>query len=1568
MASFGLKKFKRNGASSDKVRLKCFFGEEISVLTVPSDIKYRHLKAKIEEIFGEGVAIHKYEDHVGDLITVHSKHDVREAFTLYAKAIRKQSKRDAVEPYLKLHLAREPNPSPNNTGPGTGTATPGTTPPSGATTPGPGGSGGGEATSAPVHRRQSSREKEKDREAREERGGGGLLGANGYNRPISKSSPVLPSRMALSKSPPKSPPESPTSQQRRRSWGRHGPPLPRKEPASSSGGSSGGGSPAGKKRSSGKERGLEKKEKRRKKRISWKDAKGKLIEQRRGDDGDNHREESEGEGEGGGGEQEEGEEYAGGAALRRELSGSGGSNSSSGGRGRSFIRRLTPTNKKKIERTKSADDKDEVARSEVGDDIRKRDRDAGAGGSETETETTTDDDDVERLVSPQTTSGETESHDDDDDVRSVDGANGEGEKFEGGEGSLDGVYAALAEEASTESGSESSTEQSETEHGGEGEEEEGEAFDDDDDSEGEGEGDRRPRRKQQPTVYSPLVQHLPSGSPPVVPAHEPLSATKRMKLTIQTDMEELNWDVPAKALGSSRGRSNSDSSVINPPPATHTPPGMSPRSSFSEFSTQPLLTSAEYADYINAVPIHMRPSQPPALSSPDSHLPSFPGSPNPNVPLVTPSGIGLPPILFPPDLASPTSHLPSVDLGSGHLTFTGTLPIAISAPPAVGGVVESPATLTRSVSPPPPIVLPAIVSSSAATDPPPLSSPTSHLPSSVFSDEYFPPLDEPLVDELTASVIEGLVPFRTPPKSSILRDVNDPLEEILDDEQPLGGGGGTIIIGQQPGEQPHASEAVQDMISDAAAALLAKSTKSDRVKRKGKKKRKLGGKAKKASSGKITLAGYCEDWSKVNWQPGIKLGSGAFGVVYVGLREDGAMFAVKQIVLRPDDDASAATSKEIEVMKGIHHDNIVQYLGTLVKDNILNIFMEYVPGGSLSSLVSFYGALKEQTIRRYTKQILHGLVYLHKSGIVHRDIKGANILVDPSGKVKLADFGCSKKFSNATVGTANYKSIVGTPWWMAPEVFRSTGYGRAADIWSLGCTIIEMATCHPPWSECTNMVATLFKISHTDQLPDIPASLSRHCKDFLAQCFIREPKQRPTAAQLLLHPFITLKGGSDDQTDEPSSSGGGGGAPSPKEDAGGKAWRMKKQIQSLASLITSTAGVFRLPKTLALHIFSFLPARDIDSLAQVCKYWSLLAMELWEQRCSRWPCKAMKSVKVRNGNRGKGPNWRRLYIEGDERERRVRSASVAVTTLKGHHKSVFAVQLLDSPNRIASGSEDKRLRFWEFTKGKWRLAHSAKAHTEGIYSLNFDSRNDNKLLMSGSVDKSIRIWDVTKYKNVRTITAAHEWGVTGLQYDSSNGILASSALDGTIKLWNVETGKNVATLRGHTRGVYCCACRDNLVVSGSVDETVRLWDKRDGSCIAVLKGHSDDVTSVQLDAQADNVVSGSGDATIRCWDIGTGECWNTWSEETATAARSPQEGSNKHWVWGVDLTANHVFSASQDKTIKIWDFTTGACLRTLAGEEGHQGSVQALVAGRDRLVSAGKDATVKVWQFEGLRF
>ena len=123
-----------------------------------------------------------------------------------------------------------------------------------------------------------------------------------------------------------------------------------------------------------------------------------------------------------------------------------------------------------------------------------------------------------------------------------------------------------------------------------------------------------------------------------------------------------------------------------------------------------------------------------------------------------------------------------------------------------------------------------------------------------------------------------------------------------------------------------------------------------------------------------------------------------------------------------------------------------------------------------------YGTFKETLIRIYTKQILEGLEYLHSHNVIHRDIKGGNVLVDSNGICKLADFGSAKKIYNSSINE-QYKSIIGTPYWMAPEVIKQTGHGRygnyknrKADIWSLGCTIIEMATGKPPWSQYKNQV------------------------------------------------------------------------------------------------------------------------------------------------------------------------------------------------------------------------------------------------------------------------------------------------------------------------------------------------------------------------------------------------------------------------------------------------------------------------------------------------------------------
>ncbi|XP_028659920.1 mitogen-activated protein kinase kinase kinase 22 [Erpetoichthys calabaricus] len=263
----------------------------------------------------------------------------------------------------------------------------------------------------------------------------------------------------------------------------------------------------------------------------------------------------------------------------------------------------------------------------------------------------------------------------------------------------------------------------------------------------------------------------------------------------------------------------------------------------------------------------------------------------------------------------------------------------------------------------------------------------------------------------------------------------------------------------------------------------------------------------------------------VNWRLGKLLGRGAFGEVYLCYDADtGRELAVKQV---PFDRDSQETSKEvnaleceIQLLKNLHHERIVQYYGCLrdPEEKKLSIFVEYMPGGSVKDQLKAYGALTENVTRKYTKQILQGVFYLHSNMIVHRDIKGANILRDSSGNVKLGDFGASKRIQTICMSGTGIKSVTGTPYWMSPEVINGEGYGRKADIWSLACTVVEMLTEKPPWSEYEAMAA-IFKIGTQPTKPKLPDGVSSACRDFLKQIFVEE-KQRPTAAELLAHPFV----------------------------------------------------------------------------------------------------------------------------------------------------------------------------------------------------------------------------------------------------------------------------------------------------------------------------------------------------------------------------------------------------------------------------------------------------------------
>ncbi|XP_076867028.1 mitogen-activated protein kinase kinase kinase 4 isoform X2 [Brachyhypopomus gauderio] len=261
------------------------------------------------------------------------------------------------------------------------------------------------------------------------------------------------------------------------------------------------------------------------------------------------------------------------------------------------------------------------------------------------------------------------------------------------------------------------------------------------------------------------------------------------------------------------------------------------------------------------------------------------------------------------------------------------------------------------------------------------------------------------------------------------------------------------------------------------------------------------------------------------WQRGNKIGEGQYGKVYTCINVDtGELMAMKEIRFQPNDHKTIKeTADELKIFEGIKHPNLVRYFGVELHREEMYIFMEYCDEGTLEE-VSRLG-LQEHVIRLYCKQSTTAINVLHEHGIVHRDIKGANIFLTSSGLIKLGDFGCSVKLKNNThTMPGEVNSTLGTAAYMAPEVItraKGEGHGRAADIWSLGCVLIEMVTGKRPWHEYEHNFQIMYKVGMGHK-PPIPEKLSTEGKDFLTHCLESDPKRRWTASALLDHPFVKV--------------------------------------------------------------------------------------------------------------------------------------------------------------------------------------------------------------------------------------------------------------------------------------------------------------------------------------------------------------------------------------------------------------------------------------------------------------
>ncbi|WP_230202829.1 WD40 repeat domain-containing serine/threonine protein kinase [Parafrankia discariae] len=651
---------------------------------------------------------------------------------------------------------------------------------------------------------------------------------------------------------------------------------------------------------------------------------------------------------------------------------------------------------------------------------------------------------------------------------------------------------------------------------------------------------------------------------------------------------------------------------------------------------------------------------------------------------------------------------------------------------------------------------------------------------------------------------------------------------------------------------------------------------------------------------------------------GEELGSGGYGLVLMAThREMGSPSAIKGM---------PGTTAEARLLAGLDHPHVVRVYDSFKYSvqhsggpgDLYLIVMEYLPGGTLQTRRN---SLSPEQSCAVGLAAAAGLEHAHERGLLHRDVKPANILFAEDGTLKVCDFGLAKLFEGSPVRTSN---VVGTEPYMAPEQFTRDGLTRATDVYALGVVLYQLLTRRLPFDP--RGPKPMWRAHIEDEPPHMTG-----VHDRLAQVILRALEKNPADRHAHAAEFAMDLAQAATDIYQPGWAG---------KSRTGLPLNLTGLPEELIDIIRGPTGPH---KAAVPHV------SQVDQISRVTQR----TRSLTENRSPVWP-----TGETRRPDPG------------------VPASRAFGGPLRGHEESVHAVAFSSARPILASAGADQTIRLWNLTSpaDPRIFGRPLPGHTGAVLSLAFSP--EAEILASAGADSVIRLWDLTDPTapvHVGKALRGHTGQVNSVAFSPDGRTLASGGKDETVRLWDVTNPATTrpirAPLRGHTGRVLSVAfSRDGqTLASASADRTVRLWDLTDRAAPQLLgerlDGHVGWVYSVAFSPHQSILASSSINVSLRA--TSTVSLWDVASPAAPRFLSEPLR-ARRAAVNAVAFSpaGNILASAGCDQVVRLWDTTAPADPRPL-GEplRGHAGWVNSVAFSQygDVLASAGEDGTVRLW-------